>query len=299
MTMNHRRSSRTRRCAAALLALCALAGCATLPLQEDERIVRLTHEAQAGLEVTTANGPIEVRRTTRDDVLIEARIRAAGSERLAGTRLVTSRGEDGTLSVSFDWADGRRRNNESGSIRIELPEASGITARTSNGRILIEGLAGSADLRNSNGRITVLDHDGPVSARSSNGRAILSAITGNVDVTTSNGRIEAHGISGAASLRTSNGSITLELTEAARGPVDIQSSNGGISLTVGQSFAGELALRTSRGRVQVDAGDTDLRLRSLERNRAILAFPGEGEPSRVRTSNGNIRLAAHDGPGNE
>lgn len=284
------------RIATLLLAAYALTGCMTLPLQEDERSVRLPHESQTMLDITTSNGAIEVRRVAREDVFIEARIRATGSERLEGTHLVTARGEDGMLTVSLDWADGRRRSNESGSIRIELPAASGITARTSNGRIHIEGLGGRADLRSSNGRITVIDHDGSVSARSSNGRAILNAITGDVDVTTSNGRIEALGLAGAASLRTSNGSVTLELTADACGPVDIQSSNGSIALALGQAFVGEIELHTSRGRVQVDAPDADLRLLRLERSRAVLAFPRGGAASRVRTSNGNIRLTTLPGP---
>lgn len=274
------------------LCACLLAACAALPLQEDHRQLAIPHLEGSALQVRSTNGNVEVRAADRRDVLIEARIRASSADRLASSGIQAERSADGRLDISVDWADGRRVRNESASFKILMPEAHGVSITTSNGSISISGLAGAADLRTSNGALSVEGHDGPVSARSSNGRLTLEAITGEIDATTTNGRIRAHDVMTPATLRSSNGSVDVRLARDATGPVNVRTSNGNVTLEIGSALTGELELATSRGRVQVDAEDVGIRLRLLERNRAVLAFDRPGADSRIRTSNGSIRLSS-------
>ncbi len=282
----------TLRLLGAGLCACFLAACAALPLQEDHRQLAIPHVNGSALQVSAANGNVEVRTADRRDVLIEARIRASSADRLARSGIQAERSADGRLEISVDWADGRRVRNESASFQILIPDVHGVSVSTSNGRISISGLAGPADLRTSNGALSIEGHDGPVSARSSNGRLTLEAVTGEIDATTTNGRIRAHDIMTPATLRSSNGSVDLRLDREATGPLNVRTSNGNVTLEIGSALTGELELATSRGRVQVDAEDVGMRLRSLERNRAVLAFDRPGAASRIRTSNGNIRLVS-------
>lgn len=252
-------------------AIGVLAGCGiTQPLFEGDQTVQVEHVPGSTVEARTINGSVEIETVARDDVRIDAHIRARTAERLDAVLVLAERTPDGTLSIHAQWPDGRRLNNEGCRFTIQLPDAAGVTVHTSNGRITIAGLAGQAELETSNGAITVTGHDGPVQAKTSNGRITMDGVIG---------PIVAH---------TSNGRVNISLADAATGPVTIDTSNGAATLEVGPAFAGTVSMDTSNGSIRLN-GVPDSAVRGKKsRKHANLAIGDGGQPSSIDTSNGSI-----------
>ncbi|HSL93296.1 MAG TPA: DUF4097 family beta strand repeat-containing protein, partial [Bacillota bacterium] len=109
-------------------------------------------------------------------------------------------------------------SNESVSYEVIVPEGIDVNVKTSNGTITVVGIEGVLNLETSNGTIEITAAGGPsqVTARTSNGRIILEGgprvTSGTYDLRTSNGAIfitlpEELGVE--VDLSTSNGNITL------------------------------------------------------------------------------------------
>jgi DUF4097 and DUF4098 domain-containing protein YvlB len=109
-------------------------------------------------------------------------------------------------------------SNESVAYEVIVPEGIDVNVRTSNGAITVVGVEGVLGLETSNGAIEMTAAAGPsqVTARTSNGRIVLECAPagtgGTYDLRTSNGAIritlpEDQGVE--VDLSTSNGNITL------------------------------------------------------------------------------------------
>jgi DUF4097 and DUF4098 domain-containing protein YvlB len=252
-------------------AIGVLAGCGiTQPLFEGDQTVQVEHVPRSPVEVRTVNGSVEIEAVARDDVRIDAHIRARTAERLDAVLILAERTPDGALSIHAQWPDGRRLNNEGCRFTIQLPDAAGVTVQTSNGGITIAGLAGRAELETSNGAITITGHDGPVQAKTSNGRITMDGVTGPIVADTSNGR------------------VNIDLPDAATGPVTIDTSNGAVALEVGPAFAGALTMDTSNGSVRLHGVPDSAVQGSKSRKHVNLVIGDDGQPSSIDTSNGSI-----------
>ena len=98
------------------------------------------------------------------------------------------------------------------SYTVEVPAGVAVTGSTTNGRLDLSDV----------GRVRVSTHSG---------RVTLDGVSGTVDVRTSNGRIHGRGLRGEGiTAQTSNGSI--DLTPARAQDVRARTSNGAITLTV-------------------------------------------------------------------
>ncbi|MEW6745870.1 MAG: DUF4097 family beta strand repeat-containing protein [Planctomycetota bacterium] len=246
-------------------------------------------DGSGALRVETVNGNIAVT-LSEGPPEVRAEIRAQTKERLEQTVVLADTQVDGTLFVHVEWPGGERRSNEGCSFEIKVPGANGVTLRTSNGVLTMEGLSGTARLDSSNGSITVRRHAGSLQARTSNGSVKLRKVEGEVDARSSNGRIEVLDAAAAVSVHTSNGRLEIRLTPQNAGPVNASTSNGSVELAIGAAFTGELRLDTSNGRVRFD-GAPPAGLLSLDKTFAHLQF-GEGGPaSSVETSNGSIEVS--------
>jgi DUF4097 and DUF4098 domain-containing protein YvlB len=278
-----------------LLVAAVLPGC-IVHLERETRVVTIDHVAGKALRVTTDNGAVSVDKgedkSDPGKVVVVAELKARSLERLANSTISATRDTDGTLVLAVQWADGRRLGSEGCGFDVTIPDAVGVDLRTGNGAIRMRGLAGEATLETSNGRITVLGHDGPVEAETSNGSVELEDIAGDVAVETSNGRIDVEGCAGKAECDTSNGSIMIRLDAKSPGPVKAETSNGDITLAVGPAFRGRLVMGTSNGSVRVSER-SGARLLSMRRNFAELAYGDEAAEtieSSARTSNGSVEV---------
>lgn len=268
-----------------LLAGCGWNGYATV---DETRASMASLDSSDAIEVRTRNGSITIRKGYVDNASISATLKARTSERLAAMRVTQTETDQG-LVIGVEPAGGVWKNSEGASFEIIVPGADGVLVRTGNGRIRIEGLAGHADLDTSNGRVTVLDHDGSVLVDTSNGRVELERISGDVDVTTSNGSISALDLHDSARLHTSNGRVTARLANDSSGPINVSTSNGGVRIEVGEAFEGTLSASTSNGSLHVEGG-RNVQLESLSKRRVTLSVGDSGTESKIRTSNGSLTI---------
>lgn len=239
------------------------------PLHEETRTSNVSHVDGASIEVVTVNGAVVVRQEERDDVEVVAHLRAVSAERLEAAEVIAVRNDDGALSISADWPEGKRRNREGCSFEVLIPDADGAILRTSNGKIELVGLGGYADLQTSNGAITVESHSGAIDASTSNGRIRIADATDRVDA------------------KTSNGTIDVGLAAEGQGPIVARTSNGGITLALSPAMKGQLTLNTSNGRLNVESS-LESKVVSRKKNRAVLDLGEWEKQSSATTSNGSI-----------
>ena len=222
------------------------------------------------LIVTSHNGYIRVSKGKDPTIDIHAVIKARSKERLEAVQIHAAPGKNGAFEI-YAIFPGKHLSNESCSFTIKVPQTKGLDLNTSNGSITINQLAGPAQLHSSNGALKIFDHNGPLK------------------LSTSNGSVQVRDANEAVDAKTSNGRIDVVLREDNPGPVQLKTSNGSIHLQVGKAFQGSMQARTSNGLVSADL-PSEIRVERKKRKEMNIYFSNRGPSSRLRTSNGRIKV---------
>ena len=130
-------------------------------------------------------------------------------------------------------------------FKITAPATAELDIETVNGHLQIAGSQARVLARSINGRLDLERLAGPVEARTTNGaiRADLSAFTTDGDVR----------------LSTTNGSITVTLPADARADVDARTTNGSIRSDLPVTTLGSHGRKHLRGKINGGGGRLDLR----------------------------------------
>ena len=259
------------------------------PLHKETRTSNIPHVNGAAIQVETVNGSVVVKQDEREDVEIVAHLKAVSAERLEATKVVTERDEHGALSISVEWPEGKPRTREGCRFEVLIPDATGVTLLSSNGKLELAGLEGDAELTTSNGSIVVESHSGAIKAKTSNGSISAMKSQGAIDVKTSNGRIKVLGATDRVMAKTSNGAVEVGLAAEGPGPIEVRTSNGTITLGLSSTMRGELTLSTSNGSVNVDS-NLESKIVSKKKTSAVLDLGESGNSSSATTTNGSIRV---------
>lgn len=284
MSMHRRMGRGFAGLAAAIATMAAAAGCSitipgwSQPAFEEVRQIATPVMAAAPVTIESPNGAIVVREgADGGGVQVTATLRSDSAERLALAEVRADRQADGSLLVWVQWPQ-ERQPNEGARLEVELPagSVSALKAHSGNGAIEVTGLAcpGGADLKSSNGAITVRGITGAVKARTSNGAVTVEGATGDVDAVSSNGRIDVVQAPGA-------------------GSVLAHTSNGRITVALASGFAGEISGRTSNGRVSLPQGEDVTVLRSGRNDAAVRVGAADAAGAarvEAQTSNGAIEV---------
>ena len=255
----------------------------------ERRSMKVPHQTSTPLEVQNANGWVDAIQKDRSDVSIEVELYGSNRERLQFATVHADRMGDNTLRVWVEWPGGSRKQSEGSSIAIEIPNASKVDAKTSNGHLTIDGLSGHANLVTSNGAIHAYRHDGSIYAHTSNGSLRAEQVSGDIEMFSSNGPVSITDAFGPIRAETSNANVYVSTMDGNQGPIRILSSNGRIDLDLGEGFEGILKCDTSNGKVQVVGLDNARLVESS--GRSIELRVGESqEISAVKTSNGSVRV---------
>ncbi len=216
-----------------MFTLLGAGGCAGFgrPTYGLEQTLSPAHISDMPIQVKSRNGTISIQSHAGSAVEITARLRSMDEQRVHDAQISAVRDTDGTLAIGVTWPEGKRHSNDGCSFDILVPDANGVSVRTSNGRITLAGLSGALDARTTNGRITISSHDGPINVNTTNGRIVITDATS------------------AVAVDTTNGAIKVSLTDDNPGPVNLDTSNGQVTLAVGPAFVGTLSADTSNGRV--------------------------------------------------
>lgn len=277
------------------LAVTLSGGCVYVgpPIHEDRQSIRAEHRVGSGLDVDADNGWVKVSRAGgQDTVSITAHIKARGADRAEQVRVHTFETDDGFLRVECDWPGTGRKNKESCSFEIVVPDADGVRVRTDNGSVRIVGLRGLAQVVTDKGSVTILEHDGPAEVESDNGSVEIESFGWPAVVDTDNGRVELRGVGTPLEVYTDNGSIYAELDPFAEGPFDIETDNGTIVIEVGPDLGGVIDARTDNGSISIDhgVGYREYDSKGRHSKRVFIRLDGRAIENRLETDNGSIRV---------
>jgi DUF4097 and DUF4098 domain-containing protein YvlB len=269
---------------AALIALLAAPGCVEIVgadlnkyVERDEK--HFTVSGKPDVALTTFDGSIEIRPWDKADVQVVVEKRGRDKDDVAaievkaeqhGDRIevtVTEPKRDhGGFNVHF--------NNRSAKLIVSVPESSDVSAKSGDGSIDIERVAGHVQLRSGDGSIRGRMLGGDVEANTGDGSIRLDGKLSGVRVHTGDGSVTIHADSGSSpgadwDIVTGDGSVTLEVPDGFGAEVDAHTGDGGIHMR-------DLTLSNVTGNI----GKNSLRGRLGDGGRAV----------RVRTGDGSITL---------
>lgn len=300
-----------------LVALCVIVLSPTVQAQNRETMIDERYDVgtDGTLEIDVGDADVEVTPSSSNDVHVEVILEARNMERgreyyerqnfdvsrFGNTVRVETNPRRG---VRFDWNDWRDHPNIL--VRVSAPETFNADLRTSDGDITVDRLQGDVRLKTSDGDVDVGTlAGGSIVLSSSDGDIRIDALDGEtVDIHTSDGDLDLGEITGdRITARTSDGNI------AARhliGNAEIKTSDGDINLDVvnGPGFFA----RTSDGDITIDelttdngtvrTSDGDITIRHAEGDLNVSGSSAEirvnvqkaGQVS-VSSSDGNITLS--------
>ena len=214
------------------------------------------------VEIELLSGKIELRGIDANEV----RVRANGELEIDGSKSGERVSIRAPSSGWLPWAGGT-----SVDLEVELPRNSRITARTSNGKIKAEGVAGELVLHSASGEIEVegapreayletmsgeIKFEGEhseVVARTLNGEIELKGVTGAVEASTMSGQIKVEGDAiERAELRTMSGEIELDASLAQGARVEAKSYSGQVRLRLPDDTSARFDVQSFSGGLQSD-----------------------------------------------
>ena len=200
----------------------------------------------------------------------------------AGSQL---RGETGVAALRCRGRLGECRY-KTGIGDIQLDQAGAVQLRTGVGDITVERAGGDAELTTGSGSLRVDGIDGTAVVKNSNGDTWIGRVTGDLRVNAANGRISVDQAGGTVAAKSANGDV--RLGEVAHGAVLAQTGLGKVEIGIRDGVAAWLDLNTRYGTVRNDLDTADR--------------PGAGEEAvevRARTAFGDITVhrssASHPG----
>lgn len=228
------------------------------------------------IAVSTFDGSIEVRPWDRPDVEVVVEKHAASKESAAS--IVVDAQQSGnkiTVDVRAPHTSGFSFHiGRSAKLIVSMPAAGDLAARSGDGSIDVERIAGTVDLHSG---------DGSIRAR---------ALKGDVSVTSGDGSIRIDGAFGALRAHTGDGSITVLAADGARASKDwdITTGDGSVTLELPKAFGAELDAHTGDGRIHLEDVTVANVTGRLDR-RSLKGRIGDGGAAlRIRTGDGSITL---------
>jgi len=238
----------------------SLADCRNQSDDDRERLCEVRTVAVArgtrALDIdASTNGGIRVTAWDRDSIAVHALVQTWGEdaaearEIAQGVRVAASAGRIRTEASPST----RRRTGYAVSYHVFAPRGTDIDARSGNGGITIDGIAGRVDVQARNGGIAIRNAGGDVRGR------------------------------------TTNGGITLALAGSrwnGRG-VELETTNGSVTVTVPDDFNADLEASTVNGAFDIDFPVT---LQGRIDRRLTTKIGNGGPLVRVATTNGPVRI---------
>lgn len=284
----------------------AFAGCEVNLNSEgivSREVKKFTVSGQPEVDVETFDGAIEIHSWDRNEVEIEVEKRAMEQSLVdemkvaaeqQGSKIILkvtgpSRYESHGIQIGVSFSPSAR-------LRIAVPRSSHIAAKSNDGAITIEDVAGKVTLNTGDGSVRVTRVSGEIFVRSGDGTIRMDAVEGKLDLETDDGSISGEIKATALRAHTGDGTIRLELQRESKMDADwdVQTSDGSVVLTLPSDFAAELDAESRDGVVRSNHPSIKSETREgdrEERRRAMRATLGSGGKTlRVRTGDGSIRI---------
>ncbi len=278
-------------------------------IERDEK--RFTVKGTPDLNLATFDGAMEIRSWDQPGVLVEIEKRGATREAVDGLIVqVTQEGDRISVDVKRPKSETLSgfgfNQSASAKLIVSVPQKTNLVARSGDGSIKIERVAGRLELSTGDGSIRALEVDGDVRLSTGDGSVHVSGARGQVQVETGDGSVEVAGSMTAVKLHTGDGAIVYRADDrtAMSDDWEITTGDGSVTLYLPQDFSAELDARTSDGGIrnelragsltaEAEEGASGREQHDENSRRAVRGRLGAGGKTlKIRTGDGAIRLRA-------
>jgi DUF4097 and DUF4098 domain-containing protein YvlB len=246
--------------------------------------------------VSTFDGSIEIRPWDKPDVQVVVEKRGRDKEDVAAIDVQASQnGNRVEVTVSEPKHLGGFNihfGNRSAKLIISLPASSDVTAKSGDGSIDIEQVAGRVQLRSGDGSIRGRSLAGDVDAHTGDGSIKLDGVKGTLNVDTGDGSITLDGMLTTVRARSGDGSVTIHAGpgSTANADWDITTGDGSVTLALPDGFGAELDAHTGDGGIRMEDITLSNVTGKIGRNTLRGRLGSGGRNVRLRTGDGSITL---------
>ncbi len=130
---------------------------------------------------------------------------------------------------------------------LHLEHTGALHLNTGAGNVVVEQVAGNAEVTTGSGRIHLAEIDGTAQVKNSNGDTLLGDVAGSIRLRAANGDLTVERAGDAVDARTALGAV--RVNEVVRGVAELQTSLGDIEVGIREGSAAWLDVKTSFGQV--------------------------------------------------
>jgi DUF4097 and DUF4098 domain-containing protein YvlB len=246
--------------------------------------------------LSTFDGSIEIRAWDKPEVQVIIEKRAVSKEAADSIEIhAEQNGNQVTVDVKTDKRSRFGINfhvSRSAKLIVSAPATSNITARSGDGSIDVEKIAGRLELRSGDGSIRGRDLGSDVRAHTGDGSIKLEGVNGSLDVSTGDGSVVAGGKLTSVRARSGDGSVTVRVDPGSSPTADwdITTGDGSVTLELPDGFNGELDAHTGDGGIRMNDVTLSNVTGTIGRNTVRGRLGSGGRAVRVRTGDGSITL---------
>ncbi|HTK27967.1 MAG TPA: DUF4097 family beta strand repeat-containing protein [Vicinamibacterales bacterium] len=297
---------RTSRLAIACALGSALAGTACVDLvgadarfvQREEKRFQVT--GQPTVDLSTFDGSIEIRPWDKAEVLVIVEKRAADK---ADADRIEVRADQSGNRVSVEVRDPHDGSHfrfgwgRSAKLIVSVPAKTDLVAKSGDGSIDVERIAGHLELRSGDGGIRGRDLEGDLRVHTGDGSIKIDGLNGALDADTGDGSINAAGRLAAVRARSGDGSVTIHAAagSAASGDWDVVTGDGSVVVEVPDGFGAEVDAHAGSGSVRLQDVTLSNVSGRLSRNDVKGTLGSGGRSMRLRSGDGSITLRRGEG----
>jgi DUF4097 and DUF4098 domain-containing protein YvlB len=287
--------------AIALTALLAATGCIDLVGADGGKYVEretkyFTTSGTPDLNLETFDGGIEIRAWDKPEIEVVIERRAVTKEAAATIEVRSDQsGNQVTVEARVPKSNGFGMHfNYSRSARliVSAPGRSNLHAKSGDGSITVERIAGRLDLRTGDGTIRGQDLGGDVKAHTGDGSIRLDGVNGSLDVDTGDGSVIVSGTFTSVRARSGDGNVTVRANNGSVPDTDwdIATGDGSIRLELPDAFNAELDAHTGDGGIRLNDVTVSNVSGKIGRNNVRGQLGSGGRLVRLRTGDGSITL---------
>ena len=248
------------------------------------------------VDLSTFDGPIEVRAWDQQGVRVEVEKRGSSREAAESIRVEAEQDGNHIRVQAIDpargrWANSLSHRSRSARLVAEVPRACNLTLTSGDGSVTVERVSGTINLNTKDGAVRGFEIDGNLTVETGDGSVKLEHVAGTMRVRTGDGPVWLGGRLGRVSVFTGDGSVAIKLEPGSRVDEDwdVTTQDGGVVLYVSPDFAAQIDAATGDGAIKIDEG---VSLGGQTRTRQTLnaAIGSGGRVLRIRSGDGSITI---------
>lgn len=250
-----------------------------------KQVIRASTDAEADEILSKLTLTLE---QTGNDILAEAKYEKRGPGTWFGNWPPVTVSFVVTVPKNFNL----NLNTSGGDIGVASLDGT-VRARTSGGDLKFARIDGDIDAGTSGGDITIVEGTARAKLHTSGGDIEVDRAGGPTEVSTSGGDVELRSVAQLISATTSGGDVRAVITEPLKQDAVLSTSGGEVAVQVVKGAGFELDASTSGGDVNASGLTITIAKGGTGKSRLAGSVNGGGPLLKLRSSGGNIRIAAN------